>query len=118
MDPIVPFNWHRLFIGDAPPLFLLEIGFRTGVILIWTGALLRWIGGRSIAQLSVVEFLLVIALGSSVGDSLFYPEVPLIHAMLAILLVVLADRAVDAVMLRWSRVKQVVDGRPVEILRD
>lgn len=118
MDPIVPFDWQRLLIGDAPPAFLLEVVLRTTVILVWTGALLRWIGGRSISQLSLIEFLLVIALGSAVGDSLFYPDVPLIPAMLAILLVVLADRAVDLGILRWKRFKRAVDGRPVEILRE
>ena len=43
--------------------------------------MLRWIGSRTIAQLSTVEFLLVIALGSAVGDSMFYAEVPLLHAL-------------------------------------
>jgi uncharacterized membrane protein YcaP (DUF421 family) len=44
--------------------------------------LVRWVGGRGVAQLSLIEFLLVIAPGSAVGDALFYPEVPLLHAML------------------------------------
>ena len=118
MDPIVPFDWPRLFLGEAPPLFLAEILFRVLVILIWTAALLRWIGGRSIAQLSLVEFLLVIALGSAVGDSLFYPEVPLLHAMLAILLVVLADKLADLASRRWARARSVIDGRPIEVICD
>lgn len=80
MDAITPFDWFRLFLGEDPPLFYLEIVFRILVIWIWTMVLLRWIGGRSISQLSVVEFLLVIALGSAVGDAMFYPEVPLAHA--------------------------------------
>jgi len=118
MDPIVPFDWHRLFIGDQPPLFLMEIVFRVLVIWIWTMGLLRWIGGRSVTQMSVVEFLLVIALGSAVGDSMFYPDVPLAHAMLVILLVVVADKALDYLMRRWAKVKSVVDGIPVEVVRD
>ena len=67
MDQITAFDWQRLFIGDEPPLFLLEIVFRIAVIWPWTMVLLRWIGGRSISQLSLVEFLLVIAPGSAVG---------------------------------------------------
>lgn len=118
MDDIVPFDWPRLLMGDLPPLFLLEILFRTLVILLWTGALLRWIGGRSISQLSIVEFLLVIALGSAVGDAMFYPEVPLVHALLVILIVVLVDKAIDIAIRRWSRAKTVIDGHPVEVLRD
>jgi len=118
MDQITAFDWQRMFIGDEPPLFLLEIVFRIAVIWPWTMILLRWIGGRSISQLSLVEFLLVIALGSAVGDSLFVPEVPLLHAMLAILMVVVLDKAVDMAIRRYRLAKRLIDGHPVEVLRD
>lgn len=118
MDQIIPFDWPRMLWGDAPPLFLAEIVFRVLVIWLWTVALLRWVGGRSIAQLSLVEFLLVIALGSAVGDALFYPEVPLLHAMLVILVIVLLDKAVDMAIRRWRGAKRVIDGLPLEVIRD
>ena len=118
MDRIAAFDWTRLFIGDEPPLFLLEIVFRIAVIWPWTMVLLRWIGGRSISQLSLVEFLLVIALGSAVGDALFVPEVPLLHAMLAILVVVMLDKLVDMAIRRYRLAKRLIDGHPVEVVRD
>lgn len=119
MDPqIVPFDLHRMFLGDDPPLYYLEIVVRCLVIYLWTIILLRWIGGRSVNQLSLVEFLLVIALGSAVGDALFYPEVPLFHAMLVILLVVVINKVIDEAILRWEVAKRIVDGDPVELMRD
>lgn len=118
METIIPFDWVRLFLGEDPPLFYLEIVFRILVIWTWTMGLLRWIGGRSISQLSVVEFLLVIALGSAVGDAMFYPEVPLIHAMLVIALLVTLDKAVDCAIRRYRVAKRIIDGHPVAILRD
>lgn len=118
MDAFVPFDLIRLLLGEAPPLFYLEIVFRILVIWIWTMVLLRWIGGRSISQLSLVEFLLVIALGSAVGDAMFYPEVPLAHAMLVIAVVVGLDKAVDYAIRRYRLAKRVIDGRPIAILRD
>ena len=107
-----------MFLGDDPPLYYLEIVVRCTVIYVWTIALLRWIGGRSVTQLSLVEFLLVIALGSAVGDALFYPDVPLAQAMLVILVVVVINKVIDAAILRWDPVKRVVDGGPVEMIRD
>ena len=83
-EPVVAFDFGRMFLGDEPPLFLLEIVLRTVVIYVYTLVLIRWIGSRSIGQLSLVEFLLVIALGSAVGDAMFYPDVPLIHCMIVI----------------------------------
>ncbi len=118
MDEIVPFDLSRLILGDLPPLFLAEVALRVVIILVWTMVLLRWIGGRSIAQMSVVEFLLVIALGSAVGDPMFQPDVPLLPAMLVILLVVLFDKAADLMLARWRTAKRVLDGVPVEVIRD
>lgn len=118
MDQTVPFDLERMFLGSEPALFYLEIVVRVLVIWVWTVLLLRWIGGRGISQMSVVEFLLVIALGSAVGDAMFYPNVPLLHAMLVILMVVLADKGIDVALRKWSRAKRLVDGKPTEVLRD
>lgn len=118
MDAITPFDWFRLFLGEDPPLFYLEIVFRILVIWIWTMLLLRWIGGRSISQLSVVEFLLVIALGSAVGDAMFYPEVPLAHAMLVIAVLVVLDKGIDYAIRRYRLAKRIIDGQPKALLRD
>lgn len=118
MEDIIPFDLQRMLVGDGPPLFLLEIVVRVSVIWLWAILLLRWIGGRSVSQMSVLEFLLVIALGSAVGDPMFQPEVPLLHAMLVILLLVCADKALDHVMRRFARVKAFVDGPPTQVVRD
>lgn len=117
-QPVVAFDWVRVFVGDAPSLFFFEIVFRISVIWLWTLTLLRWIGGRSVAQLSLTEFLLVIALGSAVGDSMFYPEVPLLHAMLVVFGIVSLDKLVDAIIRRSSKAKAIIDGQPIEVLRD
>lgn len=118
METIVPLDWHRMFFGDSPPLIYVEILVRIAIIWIWTMVLLRWIGGRSISQLSLVEFLLVIALGSAVGDGLFYPDVPLLQAMLVIFAVIAIDKLLDQSIRHIRKAKQVIDGQPIEVLRD
>lgn len=117
-DPITAFDLGRMMLGDEPPLFLLEIAFRTVVIYLYTFVLIRWVGSRSIAQLSLVEFLLVIALGSAVGDAMFYPDVPLVHCLLVITVVVLLDKALTHIVARSSRLEDVIEGRSVEVIRD
>ena len=116
MEPVIPFDWLRLLIGDAPPLFLLEITLRVLAIFLWTTTMLRWIGGRSISQLSLVEFLLVIALGSAVGDGMLYPDVPLLHAFLVVFLVIAMDKLIDCGIHTWHGFKTVVDGTPVQLV--
>ena len=111
-QPFAAFELGRILLGEAPPLYLLEVLVRTLIVYGYTLALLRWIGGRTVAQLSMVEFLLVIALGSAVGDSLFYPDVPLLPALLAITIVVIINKLIDLAILRWPVVKAAVDGTP------
>ena len=117
-EPVVAFDFGRMFFGDEPPLFLLEIVLRTVIIYVYTMLLIRWIGSRSIAQLSLVEFLLVIALGSAVGDAMFYPDVPLVHCMLVITIVVLLDKALSFLLARSSRLEDVIEGKSVQVVRD
>jgi uncharacterized membrane protein YcaP (DUF421 family) len=117
-DPIIPFDLARMFLGNEPALFYLEIAFRTCLIYAYSLALIRWVGGRGIAQMSTVEFLLVIALGSAVGDAMFYPEVPLLHAMLVITAVVVINKGLDTLIYRYKSVEKALDGRTCEVIRD
>jgi len=113
---VVPFDIGRMLLGDTPPSFMAEIVVRTVIVYVYTFAMVRWLGGRSIAQLSVVEFLLVIALGSAVGDSMFYPNVPLLHALAVITIVVLVNKGIDEFLARLPQTQKLVDAPPVEVI--
>ena len=115
-DPIIPFDLARMFVGDHPALFYLEIVVRTGIIYLYTLLLLRWIGSRSVAQLSMVDFLLVIALGSAVGDAPFYPDVPLLAAMAVITTVIGINKGIDQITERWNGAARVVDGAAIAVV--
>lgn len=82
------FDLVRIFFGDKPPLFLLEVAFRTLVIFSYTLLLLRWMGKRGMGQLTPFEFATIVALGSAVGDAMFYEDVPLLHTMLVIAIII------------------------------
>jgi len=107
-----------MLIGDEPPLFLLEIVLRIAIIWPWTMMLLRWVGGRSLSQLSLVEFPSGYCLGVGCRDSMLAPDVPLLHAMLVILTVIVLDKVVNLAIRRFDTAKKVIDGRPTEVLRN
>ncbi|GHF77055.1 DUF421 domain-containing protein [Deinococcus ficus] len=115
---VQPFDWQRIFLGDIDPLFLLEIVFRTSVIFLWLVFLLRISGKRGLAQLSPLELAIVIGLGSAAGDPMFYPDVPLVHAMLVLALVVGLQRLLAHLVIHSERVETFVEGVPVELVRD
>ena len=117
-DPIVPFDLSRMFLGDAPTLFHLEIVVRTVLVYAYAFAMVRWIGGRSVAQLTTVEFLLVIALGSAVGDPMFYPDVPIAHALITITVVVLVNKVLDMLALKSDWAEKKINGLPIVLVSD
>lgn len=115
---IVPFDLYRMFIGDVPLLFSLEIVFRTIFLYAYTVFILRFVSHRTVGQLSLVEFLLVIALGSAVGDPMFYPEVPLLHGMIVIASIVFFSRFLTYIMNNNEQIENAIEGSPIEVISD
>lgn len=115
---VQPFDWKRLFVGDFDPLFWGEIVFRTTFIFVALLLLLRVAGKRGMSQLSPLELAIVIGLGSAVGDAMFYAEVPLLHALLVIALVVALQRLVAYLIVKQEKVETFLEGVPVELVRD
>ncbi|HEX8328896.1 MAG TPA: YetF domain-containing protein [Hymenobacter sp.] len=82
-DPVIPFDWQRLWWpGEQEPLYALEVLLRCVVTYLMLLACLRITGRRSVKQLSLFELSIVIGLGSIAGDTMFYPDVPLSHAVI------------------------------------
>lgn len=84
-----------MFFGDQPPLYLLEIAFRCGFIYLYTLLLFRMIGKSDRREMTPIQILIIVALGSAVGDSMFYPEVPLVHAMVVVTSLVFLNNLIE-----------------------
>ena len=81
------FDLHRILFGDYSWMIFLEITIRVAIIMTYTILMIRWIGKRAVTQIGSSDLLLVTALGSAVGDSLFYPTIPLSVAIIVITVV-------------------------------
>lgn len=112
------FDLHRIFFGDLPLTYIFEIVLRTTVLFIYTFALLRLVGHRGLSQLSVAEFVLIIGLGSAVGDPMFQPDVPLVHGMLVVALVVGFQRFVTMLTARNRDLGTILEGVSHRIVVD
>jgi uncharacterized membrane protein YcaP (DUF421 family) len=112
------FDLYRIFVGDHPPVFLLEILFRTAIMYLYVLLVLRLIGKRGMGQLSPFEFTIIIALGSAVGDPMFYPEVPLLHGLAVVTLVVAMTRMVTYLSNRSENVEKFLEGQPCCVVSD
>ena len=118
MEPITPFDWQRIFVGVQPPLFFLEIVVRVILVYGFTVFMLRFTGKRGQRQMSRFELVLVIALGSATGDTMFYPEVPILYAWLIIAVMIGLDRLVGELQFHSKKVNTFLQGDPRLVLED
>lgn len=112
------FDLQHIFFGDLPLTYLFEIVLRTTVLFVYTLILLRLIGHRGLSQLSVAEFALILALGSAVGDPMFQPDVPLVHGMVVVALIVVFQRILTFLTLRSRAFGKLLEGTAHRIVVD
>jgi uncharacterized membrane protein YcaP (DUF421 family) len=112
------FDFHRMFFGDLPYGFLLEILFRTAIMYVYTILLLRFLGKRSMGQLSTLELAIIICFGSAVGDPMMGKDVPIIHGMVVITTVALLQTAAEWVINRNKRLETLMEGQADALVKD
>jgi len=111
------FDLRRIFFGDLPLAFLGEVVFRTTIIYLYTLLLIRLLGKRGLGQLSAFDFVIVIALGSAVGDPMFYDDVPIVHCMVVITVVVLLQRSVSWLTDHNRHARDFIDSVPRRLVQ-
>jgi uncharacterized membrane protein YcaP (DUF421 family) len=106
-----------MLLGDLPWMFTFEVIVRTVIIYVYTLLMIRLLTKRAVGQLSLVEFLLVIALGSAVGDPMFYHDVPLLHGMAVITVVTLLNRGLGYYIARSEVLERFLEGKPCLVVQ-
>ena len=111
-------EFERIFLGELTWLAVGEIVLRTAVMYTYTLVLIRLLGKRGLSQLSPFELLIIVALGSAVGDPMFYPDVPLVAGMVVITGVVALEKLVVMLTEKNRRLERLVESFPVLLVRD
>jgi len=117
-SPIEPFNWERLMLGEHGAAYLLEVGLRCVMVFVLLLLVMRLMGKRGQANLSPMQQLLLIALGSAAGDTLFYPEVPISVAAIVLLGITGLTIALDVVAGHAKPVRSFIDSHPRILVRE
>jgi len=89
------------------------------VIYIFTIIMLRIAGKRRIAHLSAFDILIIIALGSAVGDVMVYGEgtAPLVSGIVVVFTVIALQMIVSKLTERSKWLSFVVHGKGTEVIR-
>lgn len=107
-----PFDWERMLLGLSPPLYLLEVAFKCVLVFLLLLVVMRMLGKRGQNNLSPMQQMLLIALGSAAGDVLLYPDVPLAHATLILMGLALLTILLEKLSVRYGAVRRRVEPKP------
>lgn len=111
------FDLHRILVGDLPFAFYGEIVVRTTVLFVFALIMIRTMGKRSLGHMSAFDFVIIIALGSAVGDPMFYDDVPLLYGMVVVVVVIAMERTLALLTSRSRRVEKFVDSTPTILVQ-
>jgi uncharacterized membrane protein YcaP (DUF421 family) len=111
-------DFGRILFGDFSWSFTLEILVRTVVMYLYTLAIARVLGKRGLGHLSPFELVIIVALGSAVGDPMFYPDVPLLHGILVITVVVILQRVLEEFTERSRPLEILIESKPRRLVAD
>jgi uncharacterized membrane protein YcaP (DUF421 family) len=91
---------------------VFNIFFRTSIIFLFTLFMLRLLGKRHLSHLTHIDLLLIIALGSAVGDVMIYTEstVKLMTSVAAIAMVAIAVKILLELASRFRSINNLLFG--------
>lgn len=114
----VPFDWYRIFIGEQPAAYLLEVAMKCVLVFCLLFLVMRLMGKRGQNNLSPMQQMLLIALGSAAGDVLLYPSVAFSHAALVLVGITLLTIGLEAWSQRSRRLEEFAESRPAVIVEN
>jgi len=111
-------DWHRLFIGEAPLEFMLEVLLRTLIIYLVLLITMRLLGKRMNAQLNVTELSLMLMLGGVVSVAMQLPDRGLLLSIFTLACLLVLYRGLNWWAVRNERVEYLVHGELQQVAAD
>ncbi len=112
------FDPNRMFMMDLPPIFLVEVAFRSAVTFIILLMVIKLTGKRGVRQLSIFETVIIIALGSAAGDPMFYEDVGLIPAFVVFVVVIILYKLITYFTAKSRRFEIFMEGEVKCLIED
>jgi uncharacterized membrane protein YcaP (DUF421 family) len=104
------FDWHRIFIGDVPGSFYIEVIIRTVIIYTILIFAIRLMGKRMALQLNVSEMAAMVTLAAAIGIPIQAPDKGILPAVVIAFVVVVTERILSQKAFNNSKVEKVIDG--------
>ena len=112
------FDFAKMLFGDFTFLIYLEIILRVVIIMVYTILMIRWIGKRVVGGLGSADVLLIVAMGSAVGDAMFYPDIPLSIPLSVITLIAAFQKTYVYFGIKYESVRKITDPKVIKLVEN
>lgn len=96
----------------------VKVAFRIITIFPLMLVIAHFMGKRSIGELPVFDFLVILALGAVVGADIADPKIEHIHTAVAIVLIALLQRAVSTLAIRVRKFGKMISFEPTVVVHN
>ncbi|MBX0288844.1 DUF421 domain-containing protein [Hymenobacter sp. HSC-4F20] len=103
-------DWQRILFGDAPAAFTVEVLVRTLLIYVIFLLIMRLMGKRMNAQLTITELAVMVSLGAIVSVPMQIPNRGLLPAVVLLLVVLFFQRGLNWLALKKRKTEVLLQG--------
>lgn len=111
-------DWQRIFIGDVPGGFYLEVIFRTALIYLILMVSMRLMGKRMASQLSRNEMIGMVSLAAAIGVPLQSPDRGILAAVVIAAVVVTIQRTLAGKVSKNQKLETLTQGDVAVLIED
>jgi len=108
----------RIFFGQAPPEFLLEVLIRSLIIYISVIIIARLLGKRMNGQLSILEKAVMVLMGAILAVPMQQPDKGLLQGIVLLLGILLLLRGINWLAFKNKRLERVIHGGTALLVKD
>lgn len=106
---------------EAPfdlPSDLIGVAIRTLIVYVFLLVALRAGGKKQLGQMTLFEFIVVLVISDAVQNSMIGENTSLLGGVVAVCVLLVADKAFDTVVARVPGARRIVEGEPTMLVRD
>ncbi len=110
-----PFDWHSIWV---PQLHPLEVVFRVSMVFLFAQLVLRLLGRKELGRYSTFDLALIFLLTVCLRRTLVADDDSLTTGFIALGTLGAWDRLFSWLSFRYRRAARVLEGRPLELVRE
>lgn len=111
-------DWQRIWFGNAPAEFMIEVFCRTLIIYVILLIVVRALGKRMSGQLTITELAVMLSLGAIVSVPMQLPDRGLLQGVLAFFCAFCFLRGVNYIGVRNEKMEHLLQGKMCVLVKD